>query len=499
MSGGGLKLVLGMIALTVVLTAGGCSGCDDHKTRPAGAAGSSGAPGGEGGRDGGSSLDGGDAEADAAVSVVADEMALPPGSDCARHGDSCRATGGCCSGVCDHNTDTCVSSIERCAAQGASCKLSTDCCNLSCLSDGRCGMTACVSDGKACGADGECCGQRCSAGTCEALNTRCKTAGNDCAQSGECCSGLCKDLKCQLAASFCVQRGDLCGRAEDCCSGRCAIPDGRSTGVCDAPPSGASFCTDGVEGSLCGDCNECCSRLCAPYAATGVRVCQPASGCHVTGDFCRSDKDCCGAGGTGLPGEGNVYCEKDGNSDLGVCRNPMSCNPQGNVCHYKDYACGVSSARANCCAGLGAKGGVCQLDPLGVPRCNGLGDSCREQGETCASADDCCDDRPCVPDQAGVLRCAATPEGQGCLASDSACTVNADCCAGETCIRPIGSTQGSCRQNSVPDAGTRDAGASDAGSPPSTSCAQYGQNCASGADCCNGVPCNEGICRSLLQ
>jgi hypothetical protein len=30
-----------------------------------------------------------------------------------------------------------------------------------------------------------------------------------------------------------------------------------------------------------------------------VFVCQPASGCHVNGDMCREDTDCCGAAGAG--------------------------------------------------------------------------------------------------------------------------------------------------------------------------------------------------------
>jgi hypothetical protein len=256
--------------------------------------------------------------------------------------------------------------------------------------------------------------------------------------------------------------------------------------------------------------------LCAPYGASGVKVCQPASGCHVTGDFCRQDVDCCGAAGTGLPGDGNATCEKQAGADLGVCRNPMSCNPQGNVCHYKNYTCGSSSARADCCGGLGAKGGVCQLDLLGVPRCNGLGDTCRNAGDTCASADDCCDNHPCVPDAQGLLHCYTVPPGgPNCVPSAGPCTIDGDCCPGTSCTRPLGATQGTCNATPPPPGGgtggttggtggtTGGTGGTTGGTGGTTGgtggtgtpCSLYGQTCTQGSDCCNGVPCDQGICR----
>ncbi|MET0391439.1 MAG: hypothetical protein ABW321_36025 [Polyangiales bacterium] len=243
-------------------------------------------------------------------------------------------------------------------------------------------------------------------------------------------------------------------------------------------------------------------------------MCQPASGCHPNGGLCRTDLDCCGAAGTGLPGDGNVRCEKEAGAAIGLCRNPTGCNPQGNVCHYKDYACSISSARNSCCAAPG-NSGVCQLDQLGVPRCNGLGDTCRAAGETCASADDCCEDAPCVADDSGVLRCSAsTPDG--CLTAGDACTISADCCRGSVCVTELGSIRGTCSPSDRPApagaggvsgaAGTSgtggtsgagasapDAGTADAGNQPTT-CAVYGQQCDSAADCCSGVPCTLGMC-----
>jgi hypothetical protein len=242
-----------------------------------------------------------------------------------------------------------------------------------------------------------------------------------------------------------------------------------------------------------------------------VRVCQPASGCRVNGDLCRKDTDCCGAAGTGLPGDGNVVCEIDVGKLVGICRNPRSCNPQGDVCHYKDYVCSNSSARNDCCAAVG-NSGVCQLDLLGVPRCNGLGTTCRQGGETCSSMMDCCNQMPCVPDPSGVLRCYSPPRTgidggvpSTCVTAGGSCSINGDCCVGTRCIQPVGSTQGLCGIPGSPpgtppglDAGTTpglDAGTPDGSTP---GCAEYGQTCTVAGDCCNGVPCSGGRCADQI-
>jgi hypothetical protein len=281
-----------------------------------------------------------------------------------------------------------------------------------------------------------------------------------------------------------------------------------------------------VDGVLCNDCGDCCSRLCAPFGPTGVKICQPANGCHITGDLCRKDSDCCGGtNDTTLPGYGNVICEKEAGADVGLCRNPSNgsspggaCNPQGNICHYQNYSCDISSARADCCGGLGDKGGVCQLDPLGIPRCNGLGNTCRNSGETCASTDDCCNNIPCVPDATGQLRCGAS----ACQKSGGSCTINGDCCPGSECIRLPGSTSGTCGGGTPGGGGTGGTsgsggsggstggtggstggaggstggtGGSTGGTGGSTTCSEYGQLCNVDGDCCNAVTCSAGICR----
>lgn len=424
----------------------------------------------------------------------------PVGTDdttpfCLAFGQQCNSAAACCSGLCDSTTHTCVASINRCTATGGGCQAATECCSLNC-SGGRCSANACIADGQVCSDPSACCSGNCNAGVCETLNTVCRTAGNPCSDSTQCCSGLCNGGVCKLGSSFCIQTGDVCSDSDQCCSGDCQKGTG-TLGKCAPPPSGATYCSDGVDGTLCDACNGCCSRLCAPYALTGVRVCQPASGCRVNGDLCRKASDCCGAEGTGLPGEGNVVCEIAAGKTVGICRNPKSCNPQGNVCHFKDYACSVSSARNDCCAGVG-NSGVCELDPLGVPRCNGLGTTCRKGGETCASSADCCNKLPCVPDGTGVFRCFVPPttvDGgvtSSCVPVGGACSINGDCCVGSTCIQQIGSSRGICGTVVVPPPSTTDAGTTP--DVPAPNCAQYGQMCTTAVDCCGGVPCTNGRC-----
>lgn len=411
----------------------------------------------------------------------------PPDPECTGFGLLCENDDACCSKVCDETTNTCASAIDECKPAGETCEGPTDCCTFHCV-NGQCSEDACTSDYEACTEDVECCGGKCVDGTCQALNPSCSTAGNDCTDSSQCCSKLCDgDGKCSLGASFCIQPGDACVRNPDCCSGECNIADGELVGTCAIPPSGSTFCS-GVDGVICSDCGDCCSRLCAPYRDTGVKICQPVSGCHSTGDLCRTDEDCCGGRiDPELPGYGNGECQIEPGRAIGICRNPVNgeenpagaCSPQGNVCHYKNYECSISSARANCCDGLGAKG-TCKLDTLGVPRCDGLGDDCRQTGETCASADDCCDDAPCVPDEDGVLRCGADE----CVMTGDTCTIDADCCPGLTCTRPPGSTVGTCGGDTGGEGGA-----------PGNECAAYGQLCDGNSDCCNEVPCTNGTCK----
>ena len=368
-------------------------------------------------------------------------------------------------------------------------------------------VPGCTADNAAC-SGATCCSGTCTAGKCAPLSATCKTVGNPCAAGAECCSSFCTGGFC-ANPSFCVLTGDACTAKSYCCSGTCNIAAGATVGTCGAIPVGSSRCSGGVDGTVCGTCTDCCSRICAPYAPTGVKVCQPAEGCHINGDLCRKTSDCCGAAGTGLPGDGHVTCEIAAGADVGICRNPMACNPEGDVCHYKSaLVCGISSAPADCCGALGSKGGACVPDALGVPRCY-AGGACKKGGETCAYSADCCDGVPCVPDASGVLRCLSVPPGSPpCVASTGGCTTDADCCSGLTCSHLAGSVSGTCGGVTPPpppppppDGGTT----TDTGAPPSDTggvppgdggvlpCSLYGQICTSDGSCCSGVPCLDAL------
>src|SRR6266545_972264 len=289
---------------------------------------------GTGGINGSGGATGGATGADA--SVTTDAGSIEGGRSCGTFSDPCTSGVTCCSGVCDPTLHTCSSPIDKCLPAGTSCRSPTDCCSLNCGANGVCASTQCLSDGQACTANAACCGTRCS-GTCQALNPSCKTAGNTCSNNDQCCSHLCgKDGHCALGGSYCIQTGDICVRGLDCCGGICTKAAGATVGTCSVPAPGATRCSGAVDGTFCNGCGTCCSRLCAPYPPTGVFICQPANGCHIDGDLCVRDQDCCG-NDKSLPTSGkNVQCVRESPSDpVGVCRNPMGCSPEGNVCHYR--------------------------------------------------------------------------------------------------------------------------------------------------------------------
>jgi hypothetical protein len=199
----------------------------------------------------------------------------------------------------------------------------------------------------------------------------------------------------------------------------------------------------------------------------------------VTGELCQVDQDCCGGAGSGTLGEGSVTCEKEAGATYGRCRNPSAgtdgtCNPQGNICHFQDYACNISSSRNNCCGDVNKQldPPTCRLDALGIPRCHAIGD-CVPAGEICSMSADCCEGLPCVPDAQGVLRC-----GAECRMEGESCTFNGDCGPPLECIIPVGSSQGVCGTSTV-------------------ECAAYGQACTVDSDCCNQVPCVDNICQFI--
>jgi hypothetical protein len=465
---------------------------------------------------------------------------------CLPSGAICVTNQGCCSNLCDPSSGTCKSAISTCSPTGTACSVPTDCCGLSCVS-GKCGAAACIADGQACTSGAACCGGTCTGGVCQALNGSCKSAGNPCAASGECCSRLCQSGKCALGASYCIQPGDVCFRSTDCCTGLCQKAQGATAGVCAAvATTGSGNCTQ--DGVACDGCTSCCSRQCAPYALSGVRICQPASGCRLTNSLCQKNTDCCGGDPTAsTENPGNVTCELDPavSPALGTCRNPQGCQARGNVCGRKDGSnlCG-GNAREDCCDCLPPKFNCCKADLGGIFRCfggskkgceNGYDSKdpncCIAAGERCQFSSECCGGTPCTPDSQGVLRCLAKPPGgTACINTSGACTTTADCCRGLTCNITPGQTFGSCAAppppppppspdaGNLPDAGPNPAGdggsatddgpgtpPADAGTtsedaavsldtappppPPPPVCGFYGQSCATDSPCCLGLTC----------
>jgi hypothetical protein len=408
-----------------------------------------------------------------------------------------------------------------CLGLGAGCSTAADCCSGDCTG-GACTYPACTSDHGACTSNGNCCSQSCVNGACGSLNTTCKTLGNQCTTGADCCSNLCSAGTCQ-ASSFCGQGGDSCATSADCCTQTCTIAAGATLGTCGASPPGGPANCGVVDGQLCGgsapdggvvlngsglpSCGgPCCSRSCAPWGPTGVLVCQPASGCHVVGDLCTQDSDCCGS--AGLPGGSGkgVTCVITAPATVGVCRNPMGCKPDGDVCKLKTMSCNSS---CDCCSGNCETQDTCKQDNMGVPRCAAA--QCVDVGGACATSANCCSGMPCVPNPVD----GGTPQfvcsGTACVSACGACTDNADCCSGTSCVVAPGSTHGICGPcgggtgndggpggpggdgggTGSPDGGGG-SGAPDAGGSGPT-CALYGQLCTTASQCCNNVPC-DGRC-----
>jgi hypothetical protein len=423
--------------------------------------------------------------------------------DCRLVGVSCSEHGQCCSANCDPTLNACVK-VGQCKDPGESCSAGNECCTFVC-DGGKCGSKACTSDNQACTDDSQCCSARCVAGDggkrCEPLNPACKTSGNDCGTHADCCSKFCQNGRCSSQPSFCTQTGDACSADNECCVGLCKKQDGAVLGLCSQPGApgttgclaAGEVCGGGAAGDaglsdagvpLCG--GECCSRACAPWGPTGVLVCQPPSGCRPTGEICLADSDCCGS--PGLPGgNGSVRCSKSAGEPVGRCDNGTACRPSGAVCKLATGSC---NAENNCCAGnVNVDPSVCQQDSLGIPRCTEIdcADGGSLAGQPCATSADCCG-LPCLPNKNAGEGGSLYICGDSCVPSGGACTTDSDCCAGLPCKAPPGSTQGTCGETIIPDAGT------DAGT-----CALYGQDCTTDSDCCNEVPCSNGKCLFVVK
>jgi hypothetical protein len=377
----------------------------------------------------------------------------------------------------DAPDDAGIDGPPACTLSGDTCVTNAECCTDACV-DNRC---ACAGDGDGCTAHEQCCGGSCSPeGTCTALSGTCLTSGNRCGSHTECCSHYCLAGTCSPSPSYCVQAGDACAADDECCSGMCDRTVGDTLGLC-RPVTGTGatcrpageVCGAGASGGTPEECGaDCCGRACVPHGPTGVLICEPPTGCRPTGEICQVDADCCGSASRPDGPSAGVTCVKAAAEATGRCSQSTSCTPAGGTCRHPSLPC---NANSNCCAGNVLQFDTCRFDNLGIPRCTVAADiDCASPasriGQTCATSADCCGVYPCVPDGAGVLRCAA-----GCVPSGGTCTTAADCCSRLPCELAPGALTGTCGL----------AGA----------CSDYGQVCASSSDCCNNVPCTGGFCR----
>ncbi len=90
--------------------------------------------------------------------------------------------------------------------------------------------------------------------------------------------------------------------------------------------------------------------------------------------------------------------------------------------------------------------------------------------------------------------------GGVCADLGGACSTSADCCPGLPCVATPGSARGTCGDRPTSDGGAADGSTPDPIQPDAGgSCAEYGQVCTAGADCCNGVPCSAGRCVYIVR
>ncbi|HEX9398671.1 MAG TPA: hypothetical protein VF912_01075 [Anaeromyxobacter sp.] len=218
----------------------------------------------------------------------------------------------------------------------------------------------------------------------------------------------------------------------------------------------------------------------------------------MTGDYCDSVSACCGGTNASYGGATTAYgvtCDKKNGSSPATCDSGQGCNPPGNICGGG----GTVNASQNCCyldaSGNPVSGGVlghsaCKPDSGGIMRCFGgpvttlcpdgwdadRPGCCIEAGVVCQFSDQCCNSVPCVPDAAGVLRCAETnpPIGPTCTPRGATCAVDGDCCSGLACYTVPGTSAKECLE-----------------SVPGGSCKAVGAGCTTGTQCCTGY-CFEG-------
>ena len=201
-----------------------------------------------------------------------------------------------------------------------------------------------------------------------------------------------------------------------------------------AADGGAVFIDSGLP--ACG--GPCCSRACAPWGPTGVLVCQPASGCHPVGRPLPHGHRLLRR--RGHPGGSNkpVTCDMSGGGPVGICRCPMGCKPNGDVCKLATMSCNSS---CDCCAGNCETDGHVQA---GQRRRAALRRGPVRRRGWLVRFERRLLQRRAVRAQPRAATRRTSARATACVPACGACTNNADCCPGPSCEIPQGSTQGIC-------------------------------------------------------
>lgn len=118
---------------------------------------------------------------------------------CRGIGENCSSgpQSGCCSMVCDKQTQRCDAGSATCAAQNGACTVDTDCCHGTCDTTTHTCEVACVAASGACTTDAECCTSVCTNGSCADLGSACGAVGSACTAGAQCCSDICTGGFCE--------------------------------------------------------------------------------------------------------------------------------------------------------------------------------------------------------------------------------------------------------------------------------------------------------------
>lgn len=341
---------------------------------------------------------------------------LPP---CGDEGTPC-CTGNSCSGALKCVGGSCVVDTE-CGGLGDAC-CTHNVCDSTLICDGP--SHTCVTPPSDCGQEGQMCctttpeGECVGSLNCEAAScSACRGPSGTCLFSSQCCNGS----ACRFASwglHCCVGAGADCVNATDCC-GLMACVDGMCQGGSDGGLCvDDSSCAEGfhceipfcrpdeeimcvTQGETCSDEETCCTGLTCPGTT------DPA--CCVAGEgACHASSDCCGGmlceEGECACGEEDASCATSDGVDCcdgltciaGTCAPTAGCETYEGACEVQSDCCGSmsclrptrDSTQKECCSRVNA---LCFSDDACCGQMECVDNHCeaRDEGETCANADEC--------------------------------------------------------------------------------------------------------------